>query len=90
MSEQVTEETTEEPDPEAIMPQGPEEETTEQAEEEPETFPREYVERLRREAAEHRTRAQRADDLAGRLHTALVERSGRLSTRPSATSTSRR
>ncbi len=44
----------------------------------PETFPREYVEKLRDESAKHRTRAQRADDLAARLHTALVSATGRL------------
>jgi hypothetical protein len=49
-----------------------------QTEEEPETFPREYVQQLRDEAAKHRTRAQRADDLAARLHTALVTATGRL------------
>ena len=48
------------------------------SDEEPETFPREYVEKLRDESAKHRTRAQRADDLAARLHTALVAATGRL------------
>ncbi|WP_417365047.1 hypothetical protein [Glutamicibacter arilaitensis] len=43
-----------------------------------ETFPRSYVEKLRKEAAGHRDRAKRADDLATRLHTALVEATGRL------------
>jgi hypothetical protein len=43
-----------------------------------ETFSRVYVERLRRESAGYRERAQRADELAGRLHTALVEATGRL------------
>lgn len=59
--------------------------TTEQPETEPvnepeggDTFPREYVEKLRKEAAGHRERAKRADDLAQRLHTALVEATGRL------------
>jgi hypothetical protein len=47
-------------------------------EEEPETFPREYVVNLRDEAAKYRTRAQRADDLAARLHTSLVAATGRL------------
>ena len=47
-------------------------------EDEPETFPRAYVEKLRKEAAGHRDRAKRADDLAARLHTALVEGTGRL------------
>ena len=45
---------------------------------EPETFPREYVERLRRESAGYRERAQRADALAERLHGALVAATGRL------------
>lgn len=46
--------------------------------EDPETFPREYVVKLRDEAAKHRTKAQRADDLAARLHTSLVAATGRL------------
>lgn len=47
-------------------------------EEKPDTFPREYVEKLRDENAKYRQRAQRADDLAQRLHTALVEATGAL------------
>lgn len=43
-----------------------------------ETFPREYVEKLRTENAENRVKAKRADDLAQRLHKALVEATGRL------------
>lgn len=43
-----------------------------------ETFPREYVEKLRDENAKYRQRAQRADDLAQRVHRLLVERTGRL------------
>jgi hypothetical protein len=47
-----------------------------------ETFPREYVEQLRRESAGHRTRAteaeERANALAARLHTALVTATGLL------------
>ncbi len=78
MSEQTTEETTEEGG-ELQETQNSTEETTEEGETTgQETFPREYVEKLRREAAEHRTRAQRADDLAARLHTALVSATGRL------------
>jgi hypothetical protein len=46
--------------------------------EEPETFPRDYVEKLRKESAGYRDRAKRADDLAHRLHTALVTATGRL------------
>lgn len=45
---------------------------------EPDSFPREYVEQLRDENAKHRKRAQRADDLANRLHTSLVRATGRL------------
>lgn len=45
-------------------------------------FPRSYVEELRRENAEHRTKAKdaeaKADELAKRLHTALVTASNRL------------
>lgn len=46
--------------------------------EEPDTFPRSYVEQLRQENGKYRQRAQRADDLANRLHRALVEQTGRL------------
>ena len=38
----------------------------------PETFPREYVEQLRRENAQHRTRAQRADEATARLLDASI------------------
>ncbi len=58
----------------------PAEEVTEpeETETEPEQFPAEYVRKLRDESAKHRTRAQRADDLAARLQTALVTATGRL------------
>lgn len=46
--------------------------------EDPETFPRDYVVNLRKESAGYRDRAKRADDLAQRLHTALVDATGRL------------
>lgn len=46
--------------------------------EEPDTFPRSYVEELRQENGRYRQRAQRADELAQRLHRALVEATGRL------------
>lgn len=46
--------------------------------EDPETFPRDYVVKLRTEAAGYRERAKRADGLAARLHTALVDATGRL------------
>lgn len=45
---------------------------------EPETFPREYVEKLRQEAAEHRVRAKRADELAAALWNARVAATGRM------------
>lgn len=46
--------------------------------EDSDTFPRDYVEKLRDENAKYRQRAQKADDLAHRLHNALVAASGRL------------
>jgi hypothetical protein len=46
--------------------------------EKPDTFPREYVEKLRDENAKYRQRAQRSDELAQRLHEALVEATGSL------------
>lgn len=46
--------------------------------EQPDTFPRTYVEQLRKESAGYRERAQRADQLEQRLHTALVAATGRL------------
>lgn len=49
-----------------------------EAEQQPETFDRAYVERLRSEAAAHRTKAKRADALAARLATAYAAQSGRL------------
>ena len=51
---------------------------SEQTDDEQDTFPREYVEKLRDENAKYRQRAQKADDLAHRLHNALVTASGRL------------
>lgn len=61
----------------------PEEPTVEEPVEEPtdeeqDTFPRDYVEKLRDENAKYRQRAQKADDLAHRLHNALTEATGRL------------
>jgi hypothetical protein len=77
MSEQQTEET--ETDETEELPEGTDTtETEETPEEEPETFPREYVVRLRQEAADHRVRASDRDALAERLHTALTAATGRL------------
>lgn len=61
-----------------VTPTNSEEVLDKSAEDDAETFPRSYVEKLRKEAAGHRDRAKRADDLAARLHTALVEGTGRL------------
>lgn len=52
----------------------PEAEDTDTAE----TFPREYVERLRGQNAKYRDRAKVADSLATRLHAELVKSTGRL------------
>ena len=46
--------------------------------EDAETFPREYVEKLRQENGKYRQRAGEADSLANRLHTELVRATGRL------------
>lgn len=74
MTEQTTEQTTDD----AVEPDQVDEteETTEDTE--PETFPREYVQQLRDEAAKYRTRASDRDDVAKRLHVALVAATGRL------------
>lgn len=53
-------------------------EATEAPAEDAETFPREYVQKLRDESAKYRTRAQQTDALAHRLHTALAAATGRL------------
>ncbi|MBA2785700.1 hypothetical protein H1J40_05855 [Mycobacterium canettii] len=46
--------------------------------EQPDTFPRSYVEELRQENGRYRQRAQQADQYAQRLHTELVRATGRL------------
>lgn len=48
------------------------------SESDPETFPREYVEKLRTENGKYRQRAGEADTLAQRLHTELVRATGKL------------
>ncbi|NKY35433.1 hypothetical protein HGA13_20510 [Nocardia speluncae] len=42
------------------------------------TFPRAYVEKLRAESAQYRVKSQSADALANRLHVELVKATGRL------------
>ena len=53
-----------------------------QTEDQQDTFPREYVEKLRKENGDHRTAAKAATEalvpLQQRLHTLLVEKTGRL------------
>lgn len=48
------------------------------ATDEPETFDRAYVQQLRDEAAKHRVKAKRADDLARKLFTMRVAALGKL------------
>lgn len=52
--------------------------TEDRTDEEGDTFPRSYVERLRRESTGYRERANAADQLAQRLHTELVRATGKL------------
>ena len=49
-----------------------------QDESEPDTFPRSYVEELRRESQRYRERAQKGEGHAARLHTELVKATGKL------------
>lgn len=75
VDEQIDETVTElEPE----TPSSDEPETPEPTEEEPDTFPRDYVEKLRDENAKYRQRAQKVDDYAQRLHSALVAATGAL------------
>lgn len=52
--------------------------TKQEATKEPETFTREYVEKLRKESADHRVKAKDRDDLAKQLFHARVASLGRL------------
>ncbi|RBP64142.1 hypothetical protein DFO66_10714 [Brevibacterium sanguinis] len=70
---------TEAPNEDGVDQTHPTDETPEDQEQgEDDTFPREYVEKLRDENARYRQRAQRADDLAHKLHSAYVAATGRL------------
>lgn len=62
---------------EEVSPTDPPADTSAVAEE-PEQFPRSYVEELRAEAKSWRVKAQKADGYAQRLHTELVKATGRL------------
>ena len=68
---------TPEPDTNTQEPSEAVQEPTEPQEDD-DTFPRDYVEKLRDENAKYRQRASHADDLAHRLHTALVTATGKL------------
>ena len=46
--------------------------------EEPDTFDRSYVEKLRKESAKYRDKAKRTEELEKRLHRSLVAQDGRL------------
>ncbi|MBG6237390.1 hypothetical protein IWX78_000333 [Mycetocola sp. CAN_C7] len=77
MTDQITAEETTEDQTDEIQPEAqPEQVDTAQGD--AETFPREYVEDLRKENGKYRQRAQQADELATRLHSALVAATGRL------------
>lgn len=56
----------------------PESGTIEEPAEDAETFPRDYVLKLRDENAKYRQRAADRDEIAAKLHTALVAATGRL------------
>lgn len=71
---EVSEGNTEEESSDSSTTQGEETEPDADAD----TFPRSYVEKLRKESAEYRTRAQKADALATELWSARVAASGRL------------
>lgn len=53
-------------------------EVDERQDDDQESFPRDYVEKLRRESARYRDRARSADAYGQRLHTELVRATGRL------------
>ena len=72
MTDQPIEDTTDEVDT------APEVEETVEDTTEEDTFPREYVEKLRDESAKYRQRAGKADDLARRVHRLMVEQTGLL------------
>lgn len=64
--------------PDEVGPIGPEDSTGKTPDEEPETFPRDYVEKLRKENAGYRDKAKRAEQYAHELHAARVASTGRL------------
>jgi hypothetical protein len=73
-----TDETTTDAEPDETIVESENEVTEEQPNEEPDTFPRSYVEELRQENGKYRQRAQGADAYAQRLHVELVRATGKL------------
>ena len=68
-----------ETDEQHLEPDAPAEPADEQTvDEDADTFPRAYVDKLRKEAADARVKAKDRDEIAARLHTSLVAASGRL------------
>ena len=68
-----------ETDEPTLEPDAPAETADEQTvDEDADTFPRAYVDKLRKEAADARVKAKDRDEIAARLHTSLVAASGRL------------
>lgn len=75
MTDETTTEDVDLEQPEGIIPDS--ELATEPADD-AETFPRDYVQKLRDENAKYRQRAADRDEVAAKLHTALVQATGRL------------
>ncbi len=73
-------ETTDEADIPDATPEGSDLESEQDPEpaEDADTFPRSYVERLRRESQNYRDRATKGDTYAQRLHTEMVRATGKL------------
>lgn len=68
-----------ETDEQHLGPDAPAEPADEQTvDDDADTFPRAYVDKLRKEAADARVKAKDRDEIAARLHTSLVAASGRL------------
>ncbi|GAA3044107.1 hypothetical protein GCM10010528_24400 [Gordonia defluvii] len=77
-TDEITMPDTEAPEPAESRADGEPEAATDEPAGDDDTFSREYVEKLRQENGKYRQRAQKADDLAHRLHRALVAADGRL------------
>ncbi|AOP54600.1 hypothetical protein [Brevibacterium aurantiacum] len=80
--EELSDENVQKSDGDLDTTEGTDEDSTpsdeDQVDDEPDTFPRDYVEKLRDENARYRQRAGRADELAHKLHKTLVDATGRL------------